>query len=98
VRATLATGRLPDQGHSARADRVALLGPNAAEALHISRVDNQPAIFVGDRTYVVIGLLANVERQPSLLGAVVIPEGTAQREFGLVGPTSIQIETRIQDS
>ncbi|MGH9269022.1 MAG: ABC transporter permease, partial [Acidimicrobiales bacterium] len=95
VRATLAAGRLPDEGHSARADRVAVLGPNAAGSLHISRIDNQPAIFIGDRLFVVIGLLSNVERQPSLLGAVVIPEGTARREYGLAGPTSAQVETRI---
>lgn len=95
VRARLASGRLPDSGHSTRADRVAVLGPNAAERLRISRVDNQPAIYIGDRLYVVIGILAGVERQPALLGAVIIPEGTAQEEFGLTAPTSVQIETRI---
>ena len=58
VRATLATGRLPDVGHSTRADRVVVLGPNAAAQLHVSRVDNQPAIYIGDRLYVVIGILS----------------------------------------
>ena len=72
-----------------------VLGPNAAEQLHVTRVDNQPAIYIGDRLYVVVGLLASVERQPSLLGSVVIPEGTAQREFGLTAPGSVQVETRI---
>jgi len=95
VRATLGSGRLPDAGHSSRADRVVVLGPNAAAQLHVTRVDNQPAIYIGDRLYVVVGLLAAVERQPSLLGSVVIPEGTAEREFGLTGPGSVQVETRI---
>jgi len=95
VRATLSAGRFPDQGHSARADRVALLGANAADALHVARVDNQPAVFVGDRLYVVIGLISAVERQPSLLGAVVIPEGTARRDFGLTGPGAVQVEARV---
>jgi macrolide transport system ATP-binding/permease protein len=95
VRATLASGRLPDVGHSERGDRVAVIGPNAAARLHINRVDNQPAIYVGERLYVVIGILADVQRQPILLSSVIIPEGTAQREFGLAAPGSVQIETQI---
>jgi hypothetical protein len=95
VRAQLATGRLFDAGHSRRADRVLVLGPNAARRLDIARVDQQPAIFVGDRLYAVIGLLAGVRRQASLLGAAIMPEGTARREFGLRAPAFAQVETRI---
>jgi macrolide transport system ATP-binding/permease protein len=95
VRASLATGRLFDAGHSLRADRVLVLGPNAARRLGISRVDQQPAIFVGDRLYAVIGLLEGVRRQASLLGAAIMPEGTARREFGLRAPAFAQVETRI---
>jgi ABC-type antimicrobial peptide transport system permease subunit len=74
---------------------VVVIGSNAAERLHINRVDNQPAIYIGERLYVVIGILADVQRQPALLGALIIPEGTARREFGLTSPGSAQIETRI---
>ena len=95
VRADLATGRLFDAGHSRRADRVLVLGPNAARRLGIARVDQQPAIFIGDRLYAVIGLLAGVRRQASLLGAAIMPEGTARREFGLRAPAFAQVETRI---
>jgi putative ABC transport system permease protein len=95
VRAVLATGRFPDDGHSLRADRVAVLGPNAAAQLHVTRVDNQPAIYIGDQLYVVVGILSGVGRQASLLGSVIIPEGTAQREFGVPAPGSVQVETRI---
>ena len=95
VRAQLSTGRLFDAGHSQRADRVLVLGPNAARRLGIARVDQQPAIFVGDRLYAVIGLLAGVRRQASLLGAAIMPEGTARREFGLRAPAFAQVETRI---
>ena len=42
-----------------------------------------------------IGLLAGVSRQASLLGAVIMPEGTARREFGLPAPALAQVETRI---
>jgi ABC-type antimicrobial peptide transport system permease subunit len=95
VHASLSTGRLPDAGHSARADRVAVLGRNAAEQLNVTRVDNQPAVYIGDQLYVVIGILSGVDRQPSLLGSVIIPEGTARKEFGLASPGSVQVETRI---
>ena len=95
VRAKLESGRVPDAGNSYRADRVAILGPNAAAKLHLTRVDNQPAIYIGDRLYVVVGILSTVERQPALLGSVIIPEGTAQREFQLKSPGSVQIETKI---
>jgi macrolide transport system ATP-binding/permease protein len=95
VRAQLSAGRLPDAGHSARADRVAVVGANVAEQLHVTRIDDQPAIFLGDRLYVVIGVISGVARQSSLLGSIVIPEGTAGRDFGLGAPGSVQVETRI---
>jgi hypothetical protein len=95
VRAGLSSGRFSDAGHSARADRVVVMGANAAGRLNISNLDQQPAIFIGDRQYQVVGLLSAVERQPSLLGSIVIPEGTAQQEFGLTAPGSVQIETKV---
>ena len=95
VRADLVAGRFPDRGNSARADRVAVLGINAARRLGITNLDQQPAIFLGDRLYQVIGLVGGVERQVSLLGSLTIPNGTARREFGVVAPSSVQIETEI---
>jgi macrolide transport system ATP-binding/permease protein len=95
VRAKLGSGRLPDGGHAARGDRTAVLGANAARRLGITSLDQQPAIYIGDRHYQVIGLVKSVERQPSLLGSVAIPDGTARREFGLAGPTSVQVETDV---
>ena len=93
VRAELTSGRFPDGGHSARGDRVAVLGVNAARRLGISGLDQQPAIYIGDRLYQVIGLVGSVKRQASLLGSVTIPNGTARREFALAAPTSVQVET-----
>lgn len=95
VRAVLASGRLPDAGHSARADRVAVLGPEAARRLRIGDVAPLPAIAIGDQIYLVIGILRTVARQPDLLGSVIIPEGTARRDFGLATPGSVIVETRI---
>ncbi|NOZ49132.1 MAG: ATP-binding cassette domain-containing protein [Chloroflexi bacterium] len=95
VRADLKTGRLPDLGHSTRADRVAVLGPGAALKLGIVSVRQLPAIAIGDKLYMVIGILRNVARQPDLLGSVIIPEGTARHDFRLPSPGSVIIETRI---
>jgi macrolide transport system ATP-binding/permease protein len=95
VRAELASGRFLDDGHSARADRVAILGPDAAQRLGISGVERLPAILIGDHLCLVIGILRDVVRKPELLGSVIIPEGTARQYFGLFGPGSVVVETRI---
>ena len=95
VRADLAAGRLFDSGHSIRAERVAVLGPDAAARLGIADLDRLPAIHIGDQVYLVIGILGDVGRKPELLGSVIIPEGTAQRYFGLLGPGNVIVETRI---
>jgi macrolide transport system ATP-binding/permease protein len=95
ARAVLETGRLPDAGHSNRADRVAVLGPDAAQRLGIRGVERLPAISIGDQIYLVIGILSDAARRPELLGSVIIPEGTARRHFGLAGPGMVIVETRI---
>jgi hypothetical protein len=95
VHAGLSTGRLFDAGHSQRADRVLVLGKNAARRLGIGSVDEQPAVFVGDRLYTVIGVLSTVRRHASLLSSGIMPEGTARSEFGLAAPALAQVETRI---
>ena len=95
VRARLGSGRYFDAGHSSRADRVAVLGPSAAAKLGITRLEQLPALRIGDDIYLVVGILDGVARQPGLLGAVIIPEGTARRDFGLRSPELIVVETRI---
>lgn len=95
VRAELQTGRFPDMGHSIREDRVAVLGPSAAQRLGIVGVEQLPAIAIGDYLYLVTGILRDVGRQPKILGSVIIPEGSARQDFGLAGPGSVIIETRI---
>jgi len=95
VRAELEIGRLPDLGHSERRDRVAVLGPTAALRLGVVGLEQLPAIAISDNLYLIIGILRGVARQPELLGAVIIPEGTARQDFGLAGPGTVIIETRI---
>lgn len=95
VRAELASGRFFDQGHSTRHERVAVIGQAAATRLNLARVDQLPAIYIGDKLYTVVGILAAVQRQPDLVASIIIPEGTAQTEFRLGGPGLAEIETRI---
>ncbi len=95
VRADLAAGRYPDLGHSNRADRVAVLGPDAARRLGITSLKQLPAISIGDHLYLVVAILRDVARKPELLGSVIIPEGTARRHFGLAGPRTVVVETKI---
>lgn len=94
ARTTLFTGRFFDAGHEERGDRVAVLGPGAAERLNITRVDNGPAIFVGDESLAVIGVIATTARRPDLLNAIIIPTGVARERYGLeaVGEVLIEVE------
>jgi macrolide transport system ATP-binding/permease protein len=95
VRAVLATGRVFDAGHSMRADRVAVLGPDAALRLGLQGVERLPAITIGDQIYLVIGILRDVGRRPDLLGSIIIPEGTARHLFALPGPGMVVVESKI---
>lgn len=95
IGATLATGRFFDTGHDERAEPIAILGPGAARRLNVSRVDQQPAIFVGDTTLVVAGILATTQRDPVLLDAIIVPNNTARHLFNLQAPAKVQIRTEI---
>ena len=95
VHAELRTGRFPDEGHSIRADRVAILGRTAAHKLGINGLEQLPAIRIGDYLYLVVGILDGVARQPELLSAVIIPEGTARHDFRLGSPEFVIVETKV---
>jgi ABC-type antimicrobial peptide transport system permease subunit len=95
VRAKLRTGRVPDEGHSKRAERVAVLGPNAAEQLGITEVGSLPAISIGDEVFLVVGILDSVQRKHELSSAIIIPEGIARQRYHLRAPESVVVETKI---
>ncbi|WP_233624681.1 ABC transporter permease [Actinoplanes sp. ATCC 53533] len=75
ARTSITAGRFFDTGHVTRHDRVAVLGAQAAQSLGVTRIDNQPAIFVGGTPFTVIGILGPVARadQQALTGAVIVP-------------------------
>lgn len=82
-----------DIGHSRRADPVVVLGHRAAERLGVSRIDIQPSVFIGDRPYLVVGILGGVERRTDLLDSVILPDGTAFARFDLTAPAQVDIRT-----
>ncbi|TYB45696.1 ABC transporter permease [Actinomadura chibensis] len=98
--ATVGSGRLFDAFHQRTRQRVAVLGKGAAAKLGITRLDTQPAIFVGDTALTVIGIVDGVDRQPEALLSVLIPSSTV---IDLWGPPSgrndehpkVLIETRL---
>ena len=95
AKGTLSTGRWFDRGHSERGARVVVLGTGAAQRLNVTRVDQQPVVFVGDDSFVVLGILTDVKRRPELLNALIVPEGTARELYDLESPTTIQIDTEV---
>ncbi len=95
ARAQLFTGRFFDDGHDSRGDRVAVLGPGAARRLNVTRVDNAPAIFIGDESLAVVGIIATTAREPDLLNAIIIPNGVARDRFGLTAIGEVLIEVDV---
>ena len=84
--ATVAGGVLFNHFHQDTAQNVALLSETAASELGISDLQDQPAIFIGDQSFTVIGILSGDKRIPSLDFSVIVPESTALRIWGK--PTS----------
>lgn len=95
VAGEIQTGRFFDKGHDERADRVVVLGVNAAEKLGINRVSGQPAIFIQDRAYAVIGIIDKSTARESLLNAVIIPMQTARADLGLTMVDSLDIRIAV---
>ncbi|MFD4372610.1 ABC transporter permease [Streptomyces sp. NPDC058486] len=79
---TLTQGRLYDTYHSRTRQRVAVLGASTAARLGITTLATQPAIFVGDEPFTVVGIIGDVERKADLLMSVVVPRTTADEVWG----------------
>jgi putative ABC transport system permease protein len=84
---TLRVGRLYDEFFESESVRVAVIGRAAATKLGITRIDNQPAVFIGDTGYTIIGIIDDVERNPELLTSIAIPVSTATRDLAVEGAT-----------
>ncbi len=91
VEGSLVTGRTFDAGHDERADRVAMLGARAAERFGLDRVDTQPSLFIDGHPYAVIGIFDGLQYRAELLEAIVIPNGAARADLGVLAPTEVQV-------
>ncbi len=89
------SGRMFDEGNSDRKDPVCVLGQHAAEVLGVAGPDGEPAVFIGEQPFVVMGILQTVERRQDLLDAVIIPEGIAEARFRYAGPTNLLLRTEL---
>lgn len=95
VKGEMRMGRWFDAGHEQRADDVVVLGPGVAERLGVFRVDQQPVVFLGDEPFVVMGVLRDVARQPTLLNAIIMPEATARAHFDYQSGDTVQIDVAL---
>ncbi|MFO7243537.1 MAG: ABC transporter permease [Actinomycetes bacterium] len=95
VKGEIRMGRWFDSGHETRADDVVVLGPAAAQRLGVYRVDQQPVIFLGEKPFVVMGILRDVARQPQLLDAIIMPEATARKHFDYQSASTVQIDVAL---
>lgn len=78
IRPTMTAGRLFDDVHQKRSDRVAVIGESIASSLGIEELSQQPAIFIGGIPFNVIGIVGQVQRQPEVLLQIIIPSHTAE--------------------
>lgn len=94
---TLKTGVLFNTFHQDRGEPVCLLGAPAARLLGITRVDNQPAVFIDGTAYTVLGIISNTQRLPETLLGVIIPAQTALTAYGppTNSPAQALIRTRL---
>ena len=67
----------------------------AAARLNVNRVSGSPAIFLGEETLAVIGILDDVAREPDLLNAIIVPNGFARDRLGLSAVAEVHIEIEI---
>lgn len=98
IRPVIATGTAINDFHADSGAQVAVLGSAAARQLGISRVDHQPAIFIGADPYTVVGILEDSERRPELMLSVMIPDTVALQRYGPpepADPASMLIETEL---
>ncbi|RKE20280.1 ABC transporter permease [Streptomyces sp. TLI_171] len=78
----LVEGRLYDAWHDTTGQQVAVIGSTLAERLGLGALDTQPAVFIDDLPFLVVGVLDDVHRKPDLLMSVTVPRGTALRLWG----------------
>ncbi len=96
--AHLSQGVLYNSFHEAARQDVAVLSAAAAAQLGITSLTSQPAIFIQDHPFTVIGIISNDQRLPQLGLGISVPESTAVQLWGLPAPDApaqMVIHTRL---
>jgi putative ABC transport system permease protein len=84
--------------HNTRHEHVILLSDAAAHRLGVSRLDAEPAVFIGSVAYTVVGIYSDLQREPELLLGAIIPSGTAMADYGkptTASPAHMILATRL---
>ena len=97
ARAELRSGRALDAGHSQRADRVAVLGPAAAQRLGVEGVEQLSAIRIGDDVYLVTDntSVSTVAKSNTLLTAIDAAIGQVSNFRARLGAAQNQMESAV---
>lgn len=78
-------GRLYDDAHEDRGERVVVLGKAAARMLGVHTLSTRPAITIDGMPFTVIGVLDDVGRNASVLSSVLVPRRTAEEMWPVTG-------------
>ncbi|MFC8012639.1 ABC transporter permease [Streptomyces cinereoruber] len=93
---TLSQGVLFNEWHEAREQRVAVISTGVAARLGITTLETQPAIFIGDEAFSVVGVVDDVRRKADLLLSVIVPRSTAEEIWGPpAGEAGMLVSTRL---
>jgi putative ABC transport system permease protein len=95
VGGTVDVGRMFDSGHDSRGDRVAVMNTTAADGLGIHDVESQPSVFIDGLAYAVIGIYGATTYAGELQDAIVIPSGSARKDFGLTAPDEVRVHLSV---
>lgn len=87
---TLHAGVLYNAFHQQRAEHVAVLGAGAARRLGIASLASQPAVFVNDTAFTVVGIISAAQRLPWALQGILIPSTAAEALYGPPAPYTAQ--------
>lgn len=97
MQASVSSGVLYNDFHQTRAEHVCVLGIAAADLLGISGTANQPAVFINNTAYTVVGIISDTQRLPAMLTGIIVPSSTALADWGEpnAGSAQMVIRTRI---
>jgi ABC-type antimicrobial peptide transport system permease subunit len=86
-------GTIFSDWHDATGQPVAVLGRLAAEQLGITNLALAPVVFINSAPLVVVGIIDQVQRNPSLLQAIIVPHGYATAHLGVKHIEKLLVET-----